>query len=586
LRRWFLCNREDISKKVLLKAGIQAGFFVYEKGNLNKSKIVASNCASESFGFMNSLTKRHNMISIKRSVVAVSCALIAAGAVASSHREAPNITRHPALDSTDFYAFNSYEEGREGYVTFIANYIPLQDAYGGPNYFAMDPNAQYTIHIDSDGDAVEDISFVFEFQSMLAAENEGIALPIGAAGEEKMVKVPLKNIGPVSADDQSAANFSEMYSLTMVSGDIQSGERTTLTPSAGDRFTKPLDYIGNKTFTSEAEYARYAESFIYSFSIPGCNDMAKVFVGQRKDPFVVNLGKTFDLVNYVPVEGDSAPGAGDGAGFPGGITQSDDNDDLADKNVTSISVEVPSACVTGDGNGVVGSWTTASLPQARILNPDASFESPEVNGGAMTQVSRLGSPLVNELVIGIGDKDTFSSAHPSDDGQFADYVTHPALPELLNILFKDAVNTTLGTSIETLAPTNFPRNDLVAAFLTGFPGVNQQASVTASEMLRLNTGIPATPAADQSAFGVAGDDLAGFPNGRRPGDDVVDIALRVVMGRLCYPIPVNGEDTDLGLCTEEDASVGNVPFTDGAPVDASMTDASFPYLKTPIAGSE
>ena len=530
------------------------------------------------------------MIQFKRKTlslaVAVTCAVITAGAVASSHREAPNITRHPALDSTDFYAFNSYEQGREGYVTFIANYIPLQDAYGGPNYFAMDPNAHYAIHIDNDGDAVEDISFVFNFNNMLAADNEGIALPIGPEGDKKMVKVPLKNVGGISADDSSAANFSEMYSLTMVSGDIKTGTRTTLTPAMGDMFKKPLDYIGNKTFTSEAEYARYAQSFVYSFSIPGCDDMAKVFVGQRKDPFVVNLGKTFDLVNYVPVEGDSAPGAGDGQGFPGGITQSAMNDDLADKNVTALSIEVPAACVTGEGNGVIGGWTTASLPQARILNPDATFQKPETNGGAMTQVSRLGSPLVNELVIGIGDKDKFSTSHPSNDGQFADYVTHPSLPELLNILFKDAVNTTLGTEIETLAPTNFPRTDLVTAFLTGFPGVNQQATVTASEMLRLNTGIPATPAESQSAFGVAGNDLAGFPNGRRPGDDVVDIALRVVMGRLCHPIPVAGEDTDLGLCAPEDASVGTVPFTDGAPVDASMIDNAFPYLKTPLAGSE
>jgi hypothetical protein len=189
-------------------------------------------------------------------------------------------------------------------------------------------------------------------------------------------------------------------------------------------------------------------------------------------------------------------------------------------------------------------------------------------------------------VIGLADKDTFSSAQPKDDTQFADYVTHPSLPELLNILFRDAVNTTLGADIETLAPTNFPRVDLVTAFLTGFEGVNQLATVTPSEMLRLNTAIAATATTEQSPFGVAGDDLAGFPNGRRPGDDVVDIALRVVMGRLCYPIPVAGTDTDLGLCTPEDASVGNVPFTDGAPSDATMMLSRFPYLALPLAGSE
>lgn len=520
------------------------------------------------------------------SAAIITC-LFSQAAMASSHREAPNVTRTPALDSTDFYAFNSYESGREDFVTLIANYIPLQDAFGGPNYFTMDPAAVYSIHIDNDGDAVEDLTFQFRFKQSLPNVT-GVALEVGPDGAKKSIAVPLKNVGGISAMDQSSANFMESYSLSLVTGPQNMGTTAMLnnTNDNSMMFHKPLDYIGNKTFTDMAGYKAYADSFVYNFDIPGCSDQGQVFVGQRKDAFVVNLGKTFDLVNYVPVEGDSAPGAGDAGGFPGGITQSADNDDLADKNVTALAIEVPKACITGDGNGVVGTWTTASLPQARILNPNASFNNTEVNGGALTQVSRLGSPLVNELVIGLKDKDTFSTAHPKNDGQFADYVTHPSLPELLNILFKDAVNTTLGTDIETLAPTNFPRADLVAAFLTGFPGVNQQSMVTASEMLRLNTAIAAKPLEQQSAFGVAGDDLAGFPNGRRPGDDVVDIALRVVMGRLCYPIPVNGTDTALGLCDENDASVGNVPFTDGAPVNASMMMSVFPYLATPIAGSK
>lgn len=520
--------------------------------------------------------------------LAVCSTLFSTASDASSHREAPNIARFAALDSTDFYAFNSYEEGRGEYVTLIANYIPLQDAYGGPNYFAMDPDATYSIHIDSDGDAIEDMTFAFNFKSKLAQDNEGIALTVGPEGNQRTVAVPLKNIGGIAPGNNAAVNFSESYSMSVITGPQRTGTKTMLTnPMTNtNEFGKPLDYVGNKTFTSMANYQAYADQFVYQVSIPGCDSMAKVFVGQRKDPFVVNLGKTFDLVNYVPVEGDSAPGAGDGEGFPGGITQDNSNDDLADKNVTSIAVEVPKACVTGEGNGTIGTWTTASLPQARILNPNATFEKPSVSGGALTQVSRLGNPLVNELVIGLKDKDTFSSSHPQNDGQFIDYVTHPSLPELLNILFKDAVNTTLGTNMETLAPTNFPRNDLVTAFLTGFPGVNQQATVTGAEMLRLNTGIAATAQADQSAFGVAGNDLAGFPNGRRPGDDVVDIALRVVMGRLCHPVPVNGTDTDLGLCAPEDANTGLVPFTDGAPLDATMMDASFPYLATPLAGSK
>ncbi len=537
--------------------------------------------------FLQKFLGKEKVLSV--SIASVFCSsLIVGTANASSHREAPNITRLPTVDSTDLYIFNSYEEGRGDFVTIIANYIPLQDAYGGPNYFPMDPAASYNLHIDSDGDAVEDITFAFDFKRMLANQNQGVKLMIGPDGNKKAVGVPLVNIGGVSADNQANANFAESYSVKMVKGEIRSGDESPVfnLSEGGETFAKPLDYIGNKTFSSMDEYETYADSFIYDIRIEGCDTSGKVFVGQRKDPFVVNLGETFDLVNYVPVEGDSAPGAGDGDGFPGGITQSSDNDDLRNKNVTTIAMEVPKDCLVGDGNGVIGAWTTASLPQARILNPNATFDKTEVNGGALTQVSRLGSPLVNELVIGIEDKDKFSTSHPKDDGQFADYVTNPALPELLNILFLDPVNTTLGADLPTLAPTNFPRLDLVAAFLTGFEGVNQQATVTASEMLRLNTGIPATPAKMQSAFGVAGNDLAGFPNGRRPGDDVVDIALRVVMGALCHPIPVNSEPTNLGLCAEEDANVGTVPFTDGAPLDASMVMSEFPYLATPVAGSK
>lgn len=515
-------------------------------------------------------------------VTAALSALSLIGSVqASSHREAPNITRMPTLDATDFYLFNSYEDGRSDYVTLIANYIPLQDAYGGPNYFAMDPHAVYSIHIDNDGDAMANLSFNFRFSNTIANAGAGVQLPIGPQGNQKMIAVPLKNVGGISADSSAALNFIENYTVELTSGN----DSAMLTAAGTSSFTKPYDYVGNKTFTNASAYQAYADQYLYDVALPGCDAMARVFVGQRKDPFVVNLGETFDLVNYVPVEGDSAPGAGDAAGFPGGITQSSNNDDLVDKNVTALALEVPKACITGSGNGVIGAWTTASLPQARILNPNATFARPEVNGGALVQVSRLSNPLVNELVIGLADKDKFNSSKPADDGQFADYVTHPSLPALLNILFKDAVNATLGTNIEDLAPSNFPRADLVAAFLTGFNGVNQLATVTPSEMLRLNTAIPATPAAMQSAFGVAGNDLAGFPNGRRPGDDVVDIALRVVMGALCHDIPVAGEPTNLGLCAPEDAPVGNVPFTDGAPVDASMLNSSFPYLLTPLAGS-
>jgi hypothetical protein len=506
-------------------------------------------------------------------------------AFASSHREAPNIARFPTVDGTDFYLFNSYESGRSGYVTMLANYIPLQDPYGGPNYFALDGAALYEIHVDNNGDAKEDMTFQFRFTNA----TPGLSLAVGPTGNAVNVEVPLKNIGAISASSSANLNFNETYTLTLVTGDSRTGTATTVTNAAtgGTTFTRPMDYIGQKSFTSDAAYAAYAAQYIYTINIPNCGSAGRVFVGQRKEGFAANLGEIFDLVNFVPIEGDSAPGAGDGAGFPGGITQSPAHNVLANKNITTLALEVPAACLKGAGNGVIGAWSTASLRQARILNPTATFAKPEVNGGAWTQVSRLSHPLVNELVIGLPDKDLFNGSAPANDAQFAAYVTNPSLPALLNALFLAPVNTTLGTTLTNLAPNNFPRNDLVAAFLTGFVGLNQQSKVTPSEMLRLNTAVAATPAASQATLGVAAGDLAGYPNGRRPGDDVVDIALRVVMGALCYPLPIgaNHAPTNLGLCTPANAPVGNVAFTDGAPVSALDFDQTFPYLKTPLPGS-
>jgi hypothetical protein len=515
-------------------------------------------------------------------LAAAIAALLPIAGSASSHREAPNIARFPTVDSTDFYLFNSYEPGRDGYVTLLANYIPLQQPYGGPNYFAMDSSALYEIHVDNDGDAAENLTFQFRFNNRLANDNRGIRLNVGGP----QVAVPLKNVGGVSAADNSALNFRESYQVWLVRGDRRRGNAAPVTGSSGGTvFGKPYDFVGTKTFGSVANYQAYANSFIHTINIPGCNMPGRVFVGQRKEGFAVNLGPVFDLVNFVPVEGDSAPGANDGGGFPGGITQRRANNQVDDANVTTIALEVHKNCLTGSGNGVVGGWTSASLRQARLLNPLPTFARPDVDGGPWVQVSRLGMPLVNELVVGLPDKDRFSASEPKNDGQFGTYVTNPTLPALLDALFRDPVNQTLGTSIANLAPNNLPRTDLVTAFLTGFAGVNQLARVTPSEMTRLNTAIPATPAGMQSNFGVAGGDLAGFPNGRRPGDDTVDIALRVVMGRLCYPLTLGGNSVDLGLCNAGNAPVGNVPFTDGAPVSAADFDTTFPYLTTPLPGA-
>jgi hypothetical protein len=511
-------------------------------------------------------------------------------AFASSHREAPNITRYPTLDATDLYMFNSYETGRSGYVTILANYIPLQDSYGGPNYFALDPAGLYEIKIDNTGDGVEDLTFQFQFTNTLGNSNNGIALSIGPTGNTQSIPVPLKNVGPISASSSANLNFNETYTLTLVTGPARTGTASPITNAStgGATFTRPMDYIGQKSFGSDAGYAAYAAQYIYNVTIPGCSTPGRVFVGQRQEGFVVNLGEIFDLVDFVPIEGDNDPVYNPtGTPFPGGITQSASNNILANKNITTLALEISAACLKGTGNGVIGAWTNASTRQVRVFNGSPTFAKPEVNGGAWTQVSRLGMPLVNEVVIGLPSKDAFNASAPSGDAQFLNYVTNPSLPALLNALFLAPVNSTLHTNLTNLAPTNFPRTDLEAAFLTGFAGLNQLATVTPSEMLRLNTAVAATPAASQNPLGVAAGDLAGFPNGRRPGDDVVDVALRVVMGALCYPLPIgaNGAPTNLGLCAPSDAPVGNQPFTDGAPINAGMFQTAFPYLNTPLPGS-
>jgi len=513
-------------------------------------------------------------------------AILPFAAMASSHREAPNITRLPTVDSTDFYAFMSYEPGRNDYVTLIANYVPLQDPYGGPNYFALDPAALYEIHVDNNGDAREDITFQFKIDNDLGNNGRGLTVPVGTGNDKVDVAVPLKNIGGVFAGNNNAGtlNFRESYQLTLVRGDRRSDNRYDVTGVSGnDKFGKPYDFVGTKTFGSVAAYAAYANQFIHTVNVPGCSQPAKVFVGQRKESFSVNLGPVFDLINFVPLQrGFLAPGVG--------IDNDRANNILDDKNITTFALEVHKSCLVGNGNGNIGAWTSASLRQARVLNPRPTFEFTEVNGGAWTQVSRLGMPLVNEVVIGLPDKDRFSASEPKNDTQFATYVNRPTLPALINILFRDAINGALNANIADIAPNNYPRNDLVTAFLTGFPGVNQLSTVTPSEMQRLNTGIPATPKDQQSNFGVAGLDFAGFPNGRRPGDDVVDVELRVAMGALCHlmlPLGPNGQPVKVpGItCTPANAPVGNAPITDGAPISAADFDATFPYLRTPVPGA-
>ncbi|MEL7313097.1 MAG: DUF4331 domain-containing protein, partial [Pseudomonadota bacterium] len=392
--------------------------------------------------------RRHSFV--LAALLTVACAT----GEASSHREAPFVSKYPQADGTDFYLFKSYEPGREDYVTLIANYIPVQAAYGGPNYFPLDSEALYEIHVDNNGDSVEDLTFQFRFSDTLTGNGSALTLDVGG----ETISSILRNIGPIGVDGEPGLSHTESYSLTMVSGDRRSGTPMSVTDAdtSSDQFAKPFDYSGTKTFSGPGGYDAYAESFIHSITVPGCDMPGRVFVGQRNEAFKLSLGEVFDLVNFVPVEGDSAPGAGDAGGFPGGVTQDPERNILARNNVTSIALELHQDCLTQGDEPVIGAWTTSSLRQVNILNPRPTFDRPEVGGGAWVQVSRLSAPLVNELVIGYDQKDRFNSSEPVDDPQFLTFVTNPGLPLILDILFRDAVNATLGTTIEDLAPSNFP----------------------------------------------------------------------------------------------------------------------------------
>lgn len=551
-------------------------------------------------------------------------------AEASSHREAPFLTRHPKVDNTDFYMFRSYEPGRQDYVTIIANYIPLEDAYGGPNYFSFDPDALYEIHIDNTGDAVEDITFQFRFQNALndgagTIPGGGIGLDIGTGANQKKISIPFinANVGdPAPAiTDQNQNQFRnvrETYTMNVVRGPRRGTNVAPVTHATGPAaangnpatFVKPLDFVGTKTFGAQASnndvvgftnYYDYARAHVYDVNIPGCTGAAaagKVFVGQRREPFGVLLGNVFDLVNATAAQLTLANG-----GFP---SYENGLNPLARKNVSTIAIEIHRDCLQPNAaEKVVGGWATASLRQARMLNPLPTYDKPSREGGPWVQVSRLGMPLVNEVVIGLKDKDRFNASEPKDDAAFADYVTHPTLPAVLEALFGSA---------NVAAPTAIPRTDLVTAFLTGVPGVNKFVAPNAAvaEMLRLNVrdfGNPRPPDLTQSSTGGSADcsnpnvqcrlgaaacfaapaagqakvltptnpgcDPHGFPNGRRPGDDVVDIEIRVAMGYL--------------LATA-DAPVGDLPFGDAIaqqpPRYENGGNPVFPYLFDPVEGAQ
>ncbi len=483
-------------------------------------------------------------------LVASTLGAIALPVLASSHREAPFITQMPKVDGTDVYLFRSYEPNRADYVTLIANYIPGQAPSDGPNYYMLDPAAVYEIKVDNNGDSIEDLTYQFKFTNINKdAKLNGVSIPLIVKG------------GGIANINDANANVRETYSVNLIRGEVRDTSAKTPIRQSGNgnaTFDKPLDNIGAKSIPN---YASYAKKHVYPISIPGCTAAGKVFVGQRKEAFVVNLEELFDLVNFNPLGAETG-----------------ERNYLGDKNVTSIAMEIPTACLLAGNEKVIGAWTTAKMPQTRVLNEDPANLGSSVNGRLLTQVSRLGMPLVNEIVIGLKDKDRFNKSKPKNDVRdFGSYVLKPTLPVLIQSLFG------------VPAPT-FARTDLLAVFATGLKGLNQPANVKPGEMTRLNTAIAPTPLANQDPLGVLNlTDLAGFPNGRRLVDDVVDIELRVAEGILCtagVKAATAAKGVDTGCGTNVAPNINGSKFTDGArSPNTAVSDNSFPYLKTPLANS-
>jgi hypothetical protein len=411
---------------------------------------------------------------------------------ASSHREAPLISGDPQADATDVYAFVSPDAPDT--VTLIACYNPFEDPAGGPNFYKFGDSVLYEIKIDTNGDAVEDISYQFRFTTTVKNGNTF-----------------LYNTGPIRAIDDANLNVVQTYTLSRVEG-----TRTVLT--AGPMLTTP----NNVGSASNPNYAG-SGSGIYEF-LDANGGRAKVFAGQADDPFFLDL-RVFDLLY-------------------GANLSEVGTDSLAGFNVHCMAIQTPKASLRG-GSPILGVWATASRQATTTRSAGA-----ETSSGSFVQVSRLGMPLVNEVVIPIGQKDKWNGSKPTDDGQFLSYVQTPEVPVLLNLLYGVPVPST-------------PRADLVQVFLTGVPGLNQPPGVKPAEMLRLNVDV--LPSAAPNRLGVLAGDLQGFPNGRRLTDDVIDITVQAAAGIL----------TGARVST----------LTDGVDRNDLAFRTSFPYLANPHSGS-
>src|SRR5918997_508748 len=441
-------------------------------------------------------------------------AALAAGSIAtamstgSSHREAPNTSKDPTADDTDVYAFTAADA--PGSLTVISNWIPFEDPAGGPNFYEFDPKARYYVNVDNTGDGRYDVRYRFAFKTKIAIrESFAAAIP-----EVTSLNDPQLNVR------QSYDVVREEYKGGKLRRTSRVAKNVPVVPSN----------IGPKTMP---DYASLSTQGVKSLSGGG-----KVFAGQTDDPFFVDLGTTFDSINFRSGTGNRGGG----------------KDDVAGYNTNAIALQIPEAQVTRDGkavsgadasNAVVGVWSSTERRALEVTNSSSG------GSGRWVQVSRLGNPLVNEVVIPLGQKDKFNRTQPQDDAKnYGKYVVEPELAKLMNALFDLGVKET-------------DRTDIVTALLTGVPGLTEIGSnPAAADTLKINLGVP--PAETENRFGVIAGDNAGFPNGRRLGDDVVDIELRVIGGFL-LPEEDGGKKLPLGDGVDQNDKPFLTEFTYVAP---------------------
>jgi hypothetical protein len=515
------------------------------------------------------------------------------GGFAANHRSAPNSALDHAAGITDWYAFVSYEDSSK--VVLIMNVDPLLEPSNGPNYFPFDPGVVYTMKIDNNYDAVEDVSFEFRFTTEIRAP----AIPLSFIGAGAGITAPANSppnaagivtLGQVippaitSLDGAGAAGLSlrQNYTVTLVQGTGATAVRTDLTPAASKLFAVPSN-IGPRTMPCYASVPATLPSGVTCATplakqgIYTLDKGIRVFAGTVDDPFFIDLGAAFDSLNFRA-----------GAAFNGtaGIlsatqdqndTQNFAADAISGFNVNTIAIEVPaSLLIKSSATPVIGTWAATYRPATTVRQA----AGPITTSGDLVQVTRMGNALINELVIGTGSKDTFSMSQPRNDAQFAPFALDPVLARALNAVY----------GIRVPDP---PRQDLLILVQYQGPAVPAGTPVgPPADMLRLNTSIAATAKASRKRIGELAGDAAGYPNGRRLTDDVVDIAARAVAGGVCG-VPLNlapqGVTATLITCTS-----GGAPFTnaqvpligDGVNLNDVPLQEVFPYVAFAQSGRD